>query len=346
MDAPTRRQQKSVVTMRDVAQRAHVSQSTVSRVLSGAPNGIPIGEETKSRVLAAVKELGYYPNLYAGSLRGQKTQLLAMMVADIGNPFYHAMVRAVQDVARNHQYDVLIANTDHTRDGETSFMESLIRRPVDGVIMAPYHLNDDDIDRLMVRSGCAVAVVGQHIGHPQVDVAFGDDGRAVYETVMWLINQRGHERIAFIGVTDAFSAGARRHQAYEQAMTDAGLTVAPGYFCMGDWTPPGGAQAMTTLLALSQPPTAVFACNDLMAIGAIETALELGLRIPEDVAVVGFDDIPVATWVRPQLTTVAQYPAQMGERLATALFERISGAYSGPGRRYEVPCCLVVRESA
>jgi DNA-binding LacI/PurR family transcriptional regulator len=128
---------KQAVTMRDVAQAAGVSQSTVSRVLSGTEGTILIGEETRQRVLEAVASLGYFPNLHAGSLRGQKTRMLAMMIADIGNPFYHPMVRAVQDVAHAHRYDVMIANTDHTYAGERLFVESVIRRPVDGVILVP-----------------------------------------------------------------------------------------------------------------------------------------------------------------------------------------------------------------
>jgi LacI family transcriptional regulator len=121
--------------MRDVAKLANVAQSTVSRVLSGGGNGIPISEETRQRVMEAVETLGYYPNLYAGSLRGQKTYMIAMMVADIANPFYHPMVRAVQDVAHTHRYDVMISNTDHMQDGRNGlFVESVIRRPVDGMI--------------------------------------------------------------------------------------------------------------------------------------------------------------------------------------------------------------------
>ena len=108
--------------------------------------------------------------------------MLAIMIADLANAFYHPMVRAVQDVARAHQYDVMIANSDHTRDGEMLFLESIIRRPVDGVIMVPYHLTDSDIDRLIVRSGAAVAVIGQHIHHPLVDVAFGDDYQATRDS--------------------------------------------------------------------------------------------------------------------------------------------------------------------
>ena len=125
------------VTMRDVGRAAGVSQSTVSRVLTPTKTGLPINETTRRRVLEKVEELGYHPNVYARSLRGKKSHMLAMMVADITNPFYHPLVRAVQDVAVQHRYDVMIANTDHTRDKERLFYESVLRRPVDGAIMVP-----------------------------------------------------------------------------------------------------------------------------------------------------------------------------------------------------------------
>jgi len=331
--------------MRDVAKLANVSQSTVSRVLNGTEDGIPIGEETRQRVMEAVETLGYYPNLYAGSLRGQKTFMLAMMVADIANPFYHPMVRAVQDVAHTHRYDVMIANTDHTRDGEIAFVEAVIRRPVDGIILVPYHLTETDIERLLVRSGGAVATLGQHMHHPQVDTVFGDDERAVLDAITWLIYERGHHRIGFIGVTGSFSVGVRRRAAFLEAMRQAKLPIYPELFEIGDWSSASGEHAMNVFLALPKPPTAVFAVNDLMAIGAMEAVQKAGRCVPEDVAVLGFDDIPPTTWVRPRLTTIAQHPAEMGRVMATAVFERILGEYSGPGRRFEVPCRLIVRES-
>jgi LacI family transcriptional regulator len=336
----------TAVTMRDVAKLANVSQSTVSRVLSGATDLIPIGEETKARVLDAVKQLGYYPNLHAGILRGQKTQMISVMIADIGNAFYHPLVRSIQDVARNNQYDVMIANTDHMLEGEQHFCQSIVRRPVDGVIVVPYHLTDTDFADLIDRTGVAVAAMGQHIHHPQVDTVFGSDDVSVYEAITWMIRQRGHQRIAFIGVTEAFAAGARRRLAYEQALDRAGLVAPASYVQIGDWSTESGEQAMHALLSLDEPPTAVFACNDLMALGALEAASQRGLRIPQDVAVMGFDDIPPASWVRPRLTTVAQHPREMGFILAQALFERIQGEYEGPGRRFEVPCRLIERESA
>ncbi len=252
--------------------------------------------------------------------------MLAIMIADLANAFYHPMVRAVQDVARAHQYDVMIANSDHTRDGEMLFLESIIRRPVDGVIMVPYHLTDSDIDRLILRSGAAVAVIGQHIHHPLVDVAYGDDYQATRDAIAYLVEERQHRRVGFIGVTDHFAAGARRRQAFLDGLEQAGLTAPPEYFVLGDWSVESGCETMIALLTLPTPPTAVFACNDLMAIGALQAAEQLGRRIPEDVAVIGFDDIPAASWVRPRLTTVTQYPGRMAQLLAEALFERFANS--------------------
>ncbi len=337
---------KTKVTMRDVAQLAGVSQSTVSRVLNGSDSGIPIGEETRQRVQDAIKTLGYYPNLYAGTLRGQKTRMIAMMIADIANPFYHAMVRSAQDIAHARRYDVMIANTDHVRDNELHFLESIIRRPVDGVFMAPYHLTSEHLEELITRTGAAVAAVGQHVDHPQVDTVQGDDDKAVIKAVRWLHEVRGHRRIGYIGVTEVHSAGARRHAAFTEAMRALNLPIEPHFFALGDWSEASGEEAMRALLALPERPTAVFAINDLMAIGALDAALSAGLRVPDDVAVIGFDNIPAASWVRPRLTTVAQFPADMGRILTEALFERIEGKVSGDARRFAVPCELIVRESA
>lgn len=334
------------VTMHDVAKAAGVSQSTVSRVLNDSAAGIPIGEETRRRVLDAVQALGYYPNLHAGSLRGQKTRMLAMMIADIANPFYHAMVRAVQDVARLHRYDVMIANSDHARENELHFMESIIRRPVDGVFMVPYHLTSEHIDEIIARTGSVVVAVGQHVEHPLVDTVHGADYEALFDAVAWLHRARGHQRIGFIGVTEVHSAGARRRAAFEAAVQALGLADDPELHVTGDWSEASGEVAMQALLCLPQRPTAVVAINDLMAIGALEAARAANLRVPEQVAVIGFDDIPAASWVRPRLTTIAQYPADMGRILTEALFERINGGVEGPGRRFSVPCQLVVRESA
>lgn len=332
--------------MRDVAREANVSQSTVSRVLSHAPSSIPISDETKQRVLAAVKKLDYHPNQYARSLRGQKNRMIGIMIADIRNPFYHPLVRAVQDVAFQHHYDVMIANSDHTREKELLFCESIVRRPVDGVIIIPYHLTDKDLDDLIARTGVAIGAVGNHIQHPNVDVAWGNDGLASYRAVRWLIEQRGHQRIAMICADPGFPVIKRRHGGFQRAMEEAGLSVPEEYVVCGDWSFEHGQRAIRSLLQLPEPPTAVFAANDTLAIGALEAVEEMNYRVPEGIAIIGFDDVPEAQWVRPKLTTIAQYPSEMGHKLAQALFERIEGKNDSQRHVFEIPCRFVERESA
>lgn len=337
---------RKTVTMRDVARAANVSQSTVSRVLNPSPSKVPISEETRQKILDAVKELGYHPNQHARSLRGKKNYMIAIMIADISNPFYHPLVRAVQDMAFQHRYDVMIANSDHTREKELLFCESIVRRPVDGVIMVPYHLDDEDLDDLITRTGVAIGAIGNHIQHPNVDIAFADDAKASYEAVRWLIEQRGHQRIAMICASLQYPVIIRRCGAFRRAMEEAGLSVPAEYVVEGDWSVESGRQAIRSLLELPTPPTAVFAASDTIAIGALEAAEEMKYRVPENIAIIGFDDIPEAQWVRPRLTTVAQDPGEMGRLLAQALFERIAGEDSSPRQVFEVPCRFIERESA
>lgn len=348
MTQSSRKKQSTTVTMRDVARAANVSQSTVSRILSPASSSskVLISEETREKVLAVVKELGYHPNQYARSLRGKKSHMIGMLIADISNPFYHPLVRAVQDVASQYHYSVMIANSDHLHDKEILFCESLLRRPVDGAVIIPYHLTDDDFQDLIERTGMAISAIGNHIQHPEVDVTYADDTKASYEAVRWLIEQRGHKRIAMLHSSLKYPVTIRRQGAFRQAMQDAGLSVPPEYIVEGDWSTEFGRMAIAALMKLPEPPTAIFAAADTIAIGALEMAEEMNYRVPEDIAIIGFDDIPASSWVRPRLSTVAQYPGEMGTLLAKALFQRILGEYSGPSRRYEVPCRFIERESA
>ncbi|MEP7287325.1 MAG: LacI family DNA-binding transcriptional regulator [Chloroflexota bacterium] len=333
------------VTMHDVAKLAGVSQSTVSRVLSQSSLVIPISEETRQRVLEAVDQLSYYPNLTARSLRAQHSYMIAIMIGDISNSFYHSIVRTIQKVAHEQHYDVLIAYTEQLYENEKYFCEAMIRRPVDGIIMSPYHLTNEELDQLIKRTGASVVVLANHIDHPQIDRVYADDGQGAHEATRWLIEQKHHQRLGFIGVPAGYPPGDRRLAGFKRAVDEAGLSWNPDYFQEGDFTIESGQRAIHALLDLPQPPTAVFACNDLMAIGAINTALDRGWRIPEDIAVVGFDNIAEATIIRPNLTTVAQFPIDMGQQLAQALFERIEGVETGPQRSFEIPLQLIERQS-
>jgi DNA-binding LacI/PurR family transcriptional regulator len=330
--------------MRDVAKLAGVSQSTVSRVLSQSPAVRLISPETTEKVLEAARALDYKPNLTARSLRGRKTHMIAVMIADISNPMYHAIVRTVQDIARRQDYDVLIANTDHDYDAEKSFCEAIIRRPVDGVLMVPYHLTAEDIQQLIERTRVPIVMLAWPDYCDGVDSVYGNDDQATYEAIRWLAEEKGHHRIGFAGVSLELPPGRRRYEAFVRAMQDAGLPVNPDYVHKSAFTIESGRKAMRAFLQLPQPPTAVFACNDLMALGALDVANEMGRRVPQDVAIVGFDNIPETVVVRPRLTTIAQHPLEMGREMARILFDRVDGA-NGARQNIEFPCTLIERES-
>ncbi len=339
-----RKNNQRSVTMRDVAILAGVSASTVSRVLSHSPSTVPISEETYKRVQEAVDSLGYHPNMTARSLRTQRTHMIAVMIADITNPFYHSIVRTIQDGARQRNYDVIIANTDHKQEYELRFCEAMMRRPVDGIIMVPYHLTDDDLDHLLQNINAEIVVLGDNIHHPAVDIVHADDELATYEAVRWLIQQKRHRRIAFLHVADT-NPGERRKRGYENALREAGIALVPDYIQLGDWSVESGEQAIQNLFALPKPPTALFACNDHMAIGALNQALEMKLHVPRDIAIVGFDNIPATTLVRPKLTSVAQHPVEIGNLLLQSLFERINQVHASPRRVMASKLELIVRDT-
>jgi DNA-binding LacI/PurR family transcriptional regulator len=331
--------------MHDVARMAGVSQSTVSRVLNDTSFSIPISDDTRQRILQAVETLGYQPNMIARSLRTQRSQMIAVMIGDISNAFYHPIVRAVQDVAGARDYDVLISNGDHVYENELRFLRTVLRRPVDGIIMAPHRLTTADLDTFIKRSHTPIVAVGAQVQHPLVDVVGGTSEPATYEAICWLIKTMGHQRIGFIGVADDMAPGPPRLRGYQRAMTDNGLEIEPRFIQKVEFTTEGGRRAMTALLQQKNPPTAMFACNSLMAIGAIKVAQEHGYHVPGDFSVMGFDDIPEAVILQPTLTIVKRDLPGIGHQVADILFGRIDGHVTGPGRFFQSQWQLVERES-
>lgn len=337
--------QSKIPTMHDVAKLAGVSQSTVSRVLNGSSSYVPISDETRERIMTAVDKLGYQPNMTAKSLRTQRTQMIAVMIGDISNAFYHPVVRAIQDVATAYDYDVLISNGDHVYENELRFLETVLRRPVDGVIMSPHRLTTEDLDTFVRRSRIPVVALGAQVHHPRIDVVGGTSEPATYEAISWLIKEKGHRRIGFIGVEDDMPPGPPRLRGYQRALEEASIDFDERLVQKVEFTIEGGRTAMERFLAQGELPTVLFACNSLMAIGAIQTAKRAGVRVPEELGVMGFDDIPEATIVEPKLTIVARDLSVVGKEVADILFERINGEYKGGSRFYQSKWQLVERES-
>jgi len=304
-----------------------------------------ISDETSQRVLAAVEQLGYRPNTVARSLRTQRTQTVALMIADISNGFYHPIARAVQDVARQHDYEVLISNSDHIYENEKHFCEIVLGRGVDGVIMVPIRLTNADLEHYASQTHIPFVVLAEYIVHPNIDVVYVNDERATYEATRWLITDCGHTQVGYVGVSDFYPPGPRRFRGFRRAMNDSGLMIDSRHLLQGDFTLESGRIVAHTLIEQGELPSALIVVNDLMAIGIILTLQEAGYSIPEDVAIVGFDDIPEATIVRPTLTTIAQDPSDIGEKLAKALFERIENPNITGRRLFESSYKLIIRHS-
>lgn len=332
-------------TMNDVARLAGVSQPTVSRILSNKNTFHSISEETRTRVLAVAKELNYQPNLLAQGLRTSKTQMIAVMIADISNNFYHRIVRAIQDFADEENYDVMIANSDHIYRSEKKFLSAVSRRPVDGVIMVPIHLTEEEINTFSNQTHTPVVVLGQQIVLPNVDVVFVDDEQAIYSATRWLVEEQGYQSIGYVGVTEDFPPGPRRYRGFQRAMGDLQMPINPDFIIESNFTVEGGMQVANQLIQRGTLPKSLVVINDLMAMGVLVTLLDAGYRVPEDIAILGFDDIKEATLIRPTLSTIAQDPYDMGQKLSKLLFERIENPKL-PSRQVESSLKLIKRDSA
>lgn len=343
MTAPTIRKRP---TQDDVARLAGVSQTAVSAVLN-AGSRVALSEETRQRVLDAVATLGYVPDGAARSLRTRKTLVIASLIPDITNPFYPAFERGIQDVADAHGYDLTAYNTDGLREKELRCLQSMLRARVDGVIATPFKLKAEDFSPF-IESGVPVVVFGEMKNVPeprQFDEVFVNDAGAAGELVEYLLD-RGYLPLGMLGGAGDVLRREGRITSYQRVMAERGLPHEELLARGPDPTEAGGFVAMRKLLDRAPLPRAVFASNDMMAMGAMMAIREAGLRVPDDIAVAGFDDITVARLLNPPLTTVAQFPEHLGRRAAEMLFERLDGSVTGEGRRVEMPYELMIRESA
>ena len=343
MDTPKIRKRP---TQEDVARAAGVSQTVVSLVLNDSTT-ISIAPETRQRVLTAIDQLNYVPNGAARGLRTQKTLIVASMIPDITNPFYPAFERGIQDVADSRGYDLIAYNSDGLREKELRCVRAMLRTRVDGVIATPFQLTTEDFSPL-IESGVPVVVFGELVGTPPdnpFDVVYLHDAEAAGKLVEYLID-RAYLPLAMIAASGEHLRREGRTTAYQRILAERVPDQPPLLTRGSDPTEAGGYTAMRKLLAGSPLPRGVFASNDMMAMGAMVAIPEAGLRVPDDIAIAGFDDITVARLLHPTLTTVAQFPERLGHKAAEMLFDRLDGTVSGEGRRVEMPYELKIRESA
>ncbi|MBN1248021.1 MAG: LacI family DNA-binding transcriptional regulator [Anaerolineae bacterium] len=331
-------------TQADIARLVGISQSAVSQVLSGIDSAIP--EETRQRVLAAADELRYVPNKLARSLRTQKTYTIASVIPDITNPFYPAYQRGIQSVTNEHRYDLIVYDTEERADNEERSLQSLERGGIDGAIVVLFH-HDAESLRPLIEQGVHV-VMWRGRPTPEEDLILDTiyvDNISLAKTAVSHLIQRGHTRIGMIAGLEGTPPRNNRIRGFCEALAEHDLPMHEVLVQGGDFTETGGYEGMKELLKLTPRPTAVFASNDLMALGALLAVREAGLDVPHDVALIGIDDIPAARLVQPPLTTISQMQENIGRTAAEMVFERIAGTVPPKPRLVEMPFRLIVRES-
>ena len=306
-----------MATIYDVARRAEVSAATVSRVLNGHSSVDP---QLAERVRAAVTELDYRPSALARNLRRSRTSLWAVIISDVGNPFFTSLVRGVEDVAQSSAYSVVLCNSDEDPDKEANYVSVALAEQVAGVILSPS--GQPAVAARLLDAGTPLVLIDRELRDVGADSVLVDNEHGAAEAVAHLL-ANGYQRIGCITGPESVSTARRRLRGYQQALADGGSHYDDSLVRYGDFRETGGYRAMTELLDLPEPPDAVFVANNLMAVGALECLRVRGVTVPDQVGVVGFDDLPWPSLVRPALTTVSQPTYELGRVAAQLLSERI-----------------------
>ncbi|MFS2224512.1 HTH-type transcriptional regulator GalS [Pantoea sp. B65] len=302
-----------MITIRDVARLAGVSVATVSRVLN---NNSAVTAETRENVLQAVESLGYRPNANAQALATQISDTIGVVVMDVSDPFFGALVKAVDTVAQQMNKHVLISNSWHQEEKERHAIEVLIRQRCNALIVHAKTLSDNELAHFMDQIPGMVLINRIVPGYAHRCVCLDNVSGALMATRM--LQQQGHTRIGYLCSCHPIEDVAQRRDGWQQALAEQGCTPPEGWIASGEPDMQGGEQAMVELLGRNQHLTAVFAYNDSMAAGALTALKDNGIRVPQQVSIVGFDDIPMSRYTDPQLTTV-RYPIVSMAKLATEL---------------------------
>lgn len=323
--------------MADIARIAGVSVATVSRALAGSPR---VTGETRERIEAAVRDTGYVVNRMARSLRLQQARQVFVLVPNIANPFHASVLLGAEEAAVAAGFHVLIGNTGGDPARAEDHARQLLTGAVDGMLLLggrmPTPLKAPALQQRLV------AVI-EPVAAPGVPVVEIDNRAGGREATRHLIGL-GHRRIGHIGGTAATTATPKRFKGYTDALAEAGLELQPELVRYGTFSIATGAEEMAELLALPQPPTAVFCGSDEIAMGAIRTIKQARLRVPEDISIVGFDNIYFAAVTDPPLTTIDQPSRRLGFEAMRLLADRLAGV-AGPKRGVQVPYRLIVRAS-
>ncbi|HLE51170.1 MAG TPA: LacI family DNA-binding transcriptional regulator [Anaerolineales bacterium] len=328
-----------MTTIREVAKRAGVSYATVSHVINDTRF---VSQNTRDRVLAAMSELKYRPNALARSLRRGETNTIGLILPDSSNPFFAEIGRSIEDAAFKLSYKVILCNTERDTHREQLYVDVLSKHQVDGIIFVATGDQVDSLDFLLSQE-MPVVLVDRDLPKSGVDAVLTDNQQGGYLATRHLI-ELGHRRIACIMGPSNINTSAERVNGYRRALEEEDMLYDESLLFLGDYHPDSGLVATCTLLNLDSPPTAIFALNDLMAVGALRAAAKSGHRVPEDLAIIGYDDIELARFMNPPLTTIAQPKTEIGFQAVNLLANRIADK-NCPARRLTLSPELIVRGS-
>ncbi len=309
-----------MANLKDVAKKAGVSIATVSRVVNKNVNVDPV---TARLVNNIIKELSYKPSKVAQRLRNQdnKSRLIGLILPDIQNPFYVDVIHGVEELVWKEGYAVVIGNFSQDEKKEQLYIDIFQSESVVGFIVAPVHGQDKKVQEL-IKAGCSVVCVDRGMDNDATDVVLMENEKGAYAAVDHLIKQ-GHKKIALIAGSKHIPTTNQRIQGYKRAFEFHGIPIVEDYIVSKDSTQKSGIELTEHLLKLPDPPTALFTGNNLITLGALETIHKFGLKIPEDIALIGFDDMPWSYALNPPLTAVRQSGFEIGQRAAELLLQRI-----------------------
>lgn len=327
-------------TIREVASLAGVSPITVSRVINNA-GYVSVG--TRQRVEEAIRQSGYVPNTLARSFRWKQTGMLALVLTDITNPFWTTVARGVEDAASDAGLNVILCNTDESAAEQDRYLQVLAQKQVDGVLLVPVGSSVAPI-HFMQKQEVPVVVLDRRLPEPVADVVRCDSEQAAYRLTRLLLDL-GHRRIALLNGPVVVSTAADRLAGYRLALAEAGLDLGAGRVYCGAFTVASGHEMACRALADSVRPTAFFAANNFIAIGALKALAEAGMAVPGDMSLVGFDDLPPALVVDPFLTVAVQPAYDMGRKATELLLARLTANPSPEFTEIVLPAGIVERRS-
>lgn len=329
-------------TIKDIARMANVSIATVSRVVNHTG---PVAKKTEKRVQDAMKELDYVPNNAARSLVTKSSKIIGVVVADILNPFYAEIIRAVQDRAEEQGYSVISCNTDEDIEKEKLAIQTLLQNQVSGIIMAGGRGKGSYYDEHIIELSKRIPLVlaDEYLEAEHIYSVVCNKSKGAYEAVRYLIGL-GHEKIAMITGYADYKPSIEKVKGYKKALKEAGIVCRDEYLKYGDYHMYGGSQNLKQLMNLKEPPTAIFTANDLMAMGAIRELNELGYRVPEDISIIGFDDIIMNAYMVPPLTSVKQEMTKIGH-LSVEILNQLFKGEAVKKKKTVIEPTLVIRST-